>query len=53
LFEFPHVPAASTSKAKLQMTNYTNKTLLRDRKRWRIKRWWIRQVLLYYCQHTL
>jgi len=38
LFEFPHVLAAWTSKAKLQMTYYTNKTLLRDRKRWRIRR---------------
>jgi len=36
LFESLHVPAAQTSKAKLQMTNYTNITLFRDRKRWRI-----------------
>jgi len=36
LFEFPHVLAAQTSKAKLQMTYWPNKTFLRDRKRWRI-----------------
>jgi len=38
LFEFPHALAAWTSKAKLQMTSKTNKTLLKDRKRWRIER---------------
>jgi len=36
-FEFPHLLAAWTSKAKLQMTYWPNKTLLRDRKRWRIE----------------
>jgi len=38
LFEFPHILAAETSKAKLQTTNYTNKTLLSYRKWWRIER---------------
>jgi len=49
LFEFPHVLAAWASKAKLRlMTNWTNKTLLRDRKGWRIKQnWRIRRTEMY------
>jgi len=29
------------------MTNYTNQTLLRHRKRWRIRRWRIRRTEMY------